>query len=126
VDVAAAAQVTGVPDTQLTSWAGRRWILNAVAAQQPAGTLGIVPDDLGALADITVGDALELMGREAESFTCPIHDHKVFYRMLRELGAAETRRPNGGGRSAPQAPSHRTNSSAATSRNAAPSSGIGH
>ena len=40
----------------------------------------------GALADITVGDALELMDREAESFTCPTRDHKVFYRMLRELG----------------------------------------
>ncbi len=41
----------------------------------------------GVLADITVGDALELMDREAESFTCPTRDHKVFYRMLRELGA---------------------------------------
>jgi hypothetical protein len=41
----------------------------------------------GAVADITVGDALELMDREAESFTCPTRDHKVFYRMLRELGA---------------------------------------
>jgi integrase len=40
----------------------------------------------GTLADITVGDALELMDREAESFTCPTRDHKVFYRMLRELG----------------------------------------
>ena len=40
----------------------------------------------GMLADITVGDALELMDREAESFTCPTRDHKVFYRMLRELG----------------------------------------
>ena len=40
----------------------------------------------GMLADITVGDALELMDREAESFSCPVRDHKVFYRMLRELG----------------------------------------
>jgi len=40
----------------------------------------------GILADITVGDALELMDREAETFTCPTRDHKVFYRMLRELG----------------------------------------
>ncbi|MGH3160478.1 MAG: tyrosine-type recombinase/integrase [Streptosporangiaceae bacterium] len=40
----------------------------------------------GMLADITVGDALELMDREAESFSCPVKDHKVFYRMLRELG----------------------------------------
>lgn len=40
----------------------------------------------GVLADITVGDALELMDREAETFTCPTRDHKVFYRMLRELG----------------------------------------
>ena len=40
----------------------------------------------GTLADITLGDALELMDREAETFTCPTRDHKVFYRMLRELG----------------------------------------
>ena len=40
----------------------------------------------GMLADITVGDALELMDREAESFSCPTRAHKVFYRMLRELG----------------------------------------
>jgi hypothetical protein len=40
----------------------------------------------GVLADITVGDALELMDREAETFTCPTRDHKVFYRMLREMG----------------------------------------
>jgi integrase len=40
----------------------------------------------GTLADITVGDALQLMDREAEIFTCPTRDHKVFYRMLRELG----------------------------------------
>jgi hypothetical protein len=39
----------------------------------------------GTLADITVGDALELMDREAEIFTCPTRDHKVFYRILREL-----------------------------------------
>ena len=38
------------------------------------------------LADITVGDVLELMDREAEYFACPARDHKVFYRMLRELG----------------------------------------
>ena len=36
------------------------------------------------LADITVGDALELMDRETESFPGPAKDHKVFYRMLRE------------------------------------------
>ena len=47
----------------------------------------------GALADITVGDALELMDREAESFSCPTRDHKVFYRMLRELGAFGTEAP---------------------------------
>ena len=40
----------------------------------------------GMLAGITVGDVLELMDREAEHFTCPVRDHKVFYRMLRELG----------------------------------------
>lgn len=40
----------------------------------------------GVLADIVVGDALELMDREAETFTCPTRDHKVFYRMLREMG----------------------------------------
>ena len=40
----------------------------------------------GVLADITVGDALELMDRETERSTCPVKDHKVFYRMLRELG----------------------------------------
>lgn len=40
----------------------------------------------GVLADIIVGDALELMDREAETFTCPTRDHKVFYRMLREMG----------------------------------------
>ena len=38
------------------------------------------------LADITVGDVLELMDREADYFACPVRDHKVFYRMLRELG----------------------------------------
>ena len=32
----------------------------------------------GTLADVTVGDALELMDREAETFTCPTRDHKVF------------------------------------------------
>jgi hypothetical protein len=41
----------------------------------------------GTLADITVGDALELMDREADTFTCPTRDHQVLYRMLRELGA---------------------------------------
>jgi integrase len=40
----------------------------------------------GMLADITVGDALELMDREAECLPGPAKDHKVFYRMLRELG----------------------------------------
>ena len=40
----------------------------------------------GMLADITVGDVLELMDREADYFACPVRDHKVFYRMLRELG----------------------------------------
>ncbi len=40
----------------------------------------------GMVADITVGDVLELTDREAEHFTCPVRDHKVFYRMLRELG----------------------------------------
>ena len=39
-----------------------------------------------ALADIIVGDALELMDREAESLPGPAKDHKIFYRMLRELG----------------------------------------
>jgi len=47
----------------------------------------------GVLADITVGDALELMDREAEIFTCPTKDHKVFYRMLRELGVFEDEAP---------------------------------
>ena len=40
----------------------------------------------GTLADITVGDVLELLDLEADTFTCPTRDHKVFYRMLRELG----------------------------------------
>ena len=40
----------------------------------------------GTLGDITVGDTLELMDREAKAFICPTRDHKVFYRMLRELG----------------------------------------
>jgi hypothetical protein len=40
----------------------------------------------GMLADITVGDVLELTDREAEYFTCQTRDHRVFYRMLRELG----------------------------------------
>jgi hypothetical protein len=40
----------------------------------------------GTLGDITVGDTLELMDREARTFTCPTRDHKVLYRMLRELG----------------------------------------
>jgi hypothetical protein len=47
----------------------------------------------GTLADVTVGDALELMDREAETFTCPTRDHKVFYRMLRELGVFEDQAP---------------------------------
>ena len=32
------------------------------------------------------------MDREAEAFTCPTRDHKVFYRMLRELGDLRRRR----------------------------------
>jgi hypothetical protein len=40
----------------------------------------------GILSDITVGDALELMDHEAETFTCPTRDHNIFYRMLRKLG----------------------------------------
>ena len=51
----------------------------------------------GTVADITVGDALELMDREAEAFTCPTRDHKVFYRMLRELGIFEEQAPGGCG-----------------------------
>jgi len=47
----------------------------------------------GVLADITVGDALELMDREVEIFACPTKDHKVFYRMLRELGVFEDEAP---------------------------------
>ena len=38
------------------------------------------------LADITVGDVLELMDREAEHLACPARDVKVFYRMLRDMG----------------------------------------
>jgi integrase len=49
-------------------------------------TAEIIAAKGGMLADITVGDVLELMDREAEHFTCPVRDHKVFYRMLRELG----------------------------------------
>ncbi len=49
-------------------------------------TAEIIAAKGGMLADITVGDVLELMDREAECFTCPTRDHKVFYRMLRELG----------------------------------------
>jgi hypothetical protein len=40
----------------------------------------------GILSDITVGDALELMDHEADTFTCPTRDHTIFYRMLRKLG----------------------------------------
>ena len=47
----------------------------------------------GTLADVTVGDALELMDREAETFTCATRDHKVFYRMLRELGVFSDEAP---------------------------------
>jgi len=47
----------------------------------------------GTLADITVGDALELMDREAESLPGPPKDHKVFYRMLRELGVFSDQAP---------------------------------
>ena len=49
-------------------------------------TAEIIAAKGGMVADITVGDVLELMDREAEHFTCPVRDHKVFYRMLRELG----------------------------------------
>jgi integrase len=49
-------------------------------------TAEIIAAKGGMLADITVGDVLELMDREAECFTCPTRDHKVFYRMLREMG----------------------------------------
>ena len=69
----------------------------------------------GMIADITVGDVLELMDREAEHFTCPTRDHKVFYRMLREMGIFGATRPNGCGRSAPQASSPPRSSSTATS-----------
>ncbi|MFI6958620.1 tyrosine-type recombinase/integrase [Nocardia sp. NPDC050408] len=47
----------------------------------------------GILTDITVGDALELMDCEAATFTCPTKDHKVFYRMLREVGVFEADAP---------------------------------
>jgi hypothetical protein len=40
----------------------------------------------GTLAEITVGDALELMDHEADTFSCPTRQHSIFYRMLRELG----------------------------------------
>ena len=51
---------------------------------------------------ITIGDVLELMDREAEHFTCPVRDHKVFYRMLRDsLYARQLRIFR------PQSPSHR-------------------
>jgi integrase len=49
-------------------------------------TAEIIAAKGGMIADITVGDVLELMDREAEHFTCPVRDHKVFYRMLRGLG----------------------------------------
>ena len=49
-------------------------------------TAEIIAAKGGMVADITVGDVLELMDREAEHFTCPTRDHKVFYRMLREMG----------------------------------------
>ena len=49
-------------------------------------TAEIIAAKGGMVADITVGDVLELMDREAGHFTCPVRDHKVFYRMLRELG----------------------------------------
>ena len=49
-------------------------------------TAEIIAAKGGVVADITVGDVLELMDREAQHFTCPVRDHKVFYRMLRELG----------------------------------------
>jgi hypothetical protein len=49
-------------------------------------TAEIIAAKGGMVSDITVGDVLELMDREAGHFTCPVRDHKVFYRMLRELG----------------------------------------
>jgi hypothetical protein len=49
-------------------------------------TAEIIAAKGGMIADITAGDVLELMDHEAEHFTCPVRDHKVFYRMLRGLG----------------------------------------
>ena len=49
-------------------------------------TAEIIAAKGGMVADITIGDVLELMDREAGHFTCPVRDHKVFYRMLREMG----------------------------------------
>ena len=49
-------------------------------------TAEIIAAKGGVVADITVGDVLELTDREAGHFTCPVREHKVFYRMLRELG----------------------------------------
>jgi hypothetical protein len=47
----------------------------------------------GTLAEITVGDALELMDCEAETFSCPTRDHNIFYRMLRKLGSFPDQAP---------------------------------
>jgi Phage integrase family len=47
----------------------------------------------GMLSDITVGDALELMDHEAETFSCPTRDHNIFYRMLRKLGSFPDQAP---------------------------------
>jgi hypothetical protein len=50
----------------------------------------------GILSDITVGDALELMDHEADTFTCPTRDHNIFYRMLRKLGIFPDQAPQPG------------------------------
>ena len=56
----------------------------------PASRCGAAPLIIaakgGMLADITVGDVLELMDREAGACAGPAKDHKVFYRMLHEMG----------------------------------------
>ena len=78
-------------------------------------TAEIIAAKGGMIADITIGDVLELMDREAEHFTCPTRDHKVFYRMLREMGIFGGGTPEGCGPSAPQASSRRRSSSTDTS-----------
>jgi hypothetical protein len=75
----------------------------------------------GVVADITVGDVLELMDREAGHFTCPVRDHKVFYRMLRGLGIFGDEAPERLRRSAPRASSLPGSSSIATTCSAGPS-----